>query len=169
MVLLWRFYQSPWLWVNCQHKVHDKYYIRWLSAIRSQHAIEVNHLFTQGTRGIFSRASGSFVSSTTGRRHERRSRAGHFLRLDRNRKPRMKSLWHPGQKNRYLLPKKKIFHFDVVSMSLSRPLFPEEEEGIQNPLHWKLSKPKDWYKLVKTVGISALRESFARNDGIEEQ
>ena len=22
--------------------------------------------------------------------------AGHFLRLDRNRKPRMKSLWHPG-------------------------------------------------------------------------
>ena len=23
-------------------------------------------------------------------------RAGHFLRLDRNRKPRMKSLWHPG-------------------------------------------------------------------------
>ena len=24
-------------------------------------------------------------------------RAGHFLRLDRNRKPRMKSFWHPGQ------------------------------------------------------------------------
>ena len=22
--------------------------------------------------------------------------AGHFLRLDRNRKPGMKSLWHPG-------------------------------------------------------------------------
>ena len=28
-------------------------------------------------------------------------RAGHFLRLDRNRKPRMKSLWHPG----YSLPR----------------------------------------------------------------
>ena len=23
-------------------------------------------------------------------------RAGHFLRQDQNRKPRMKSLWHPG-------------------------------------------------------------------------
>ena len=56
-------------------------------------------------------------------------------------------------------------------MSLSRPLFPEEEEeeGIYNPLHWKLSKTKDWYKLVKTVGITALRERFARNDRIEEQ
>ena len=36
-----------------------------------------------------------------GRRHERRSRekafrAGHFLRLHRNRKPRTKSLWRPG-------------------------------------------------------------------------
>ena len=27
---------------------------------------------------------------------EKTFRAGHFLRLDRNRKPRMKSLWHPG-------------------------------------------------------------------------
>ena len=41
------------------------------------------------------------TSSAFGRRHERRSRekksfrTGHFLRLDRNRKPRMKSLWHP--------------------------------------------------------------------------
>ena len=25
-----------------------------------------------------------------------KTRAGHFLRLDQNRKPRMKSLWHPG-------------------------------------------------------------------------
>ena len=30
-----------------------------------------------------------------------RVRAGHFLRLDGNRKPRMKSLWHPG----YSLPR----------------------------------------------------------------
>ena len=53
-------------------------------------------------------------------------------------------------------------------MSLSRPLFPEEEEGIYNPLHWRLSKTKDWDKLVKTVGITALRESFTRNDWIGE-
>ena len=39
---------------------------------------------------FFSCATGSFVSSAEGRRH------GHFLRLDRDRKPRMKSLWHPG-------------------------------------------------------------------------
>ena len=57
---------------------------------------------TLGARGFFSRATGSFVSSAEGQIHERRSgenkafRAGHFLRLDRNRKPRMKSLWHPG-------------------------------------------------------------------------
>ena len=46
---------------------------------------------------IFSRVRGA--SSAAGRhvfdRHGRLS-AGHFLRLDRNRKPRMKSLWHPG-------------------------------------------------------------------------
>ena len=40
------------------------------------------------------------VRPKAGERHERRSRekkrAGHFLILDRNRKPRMKSLWHPG-------------------------------------------------------------------------
>ena len=58
---------------------------------------------TLGTRGFFSRATRSFVvrkadsSSAEGRRHERRSfPRGHFLRLNRNRKPRMKSLCHPG-------------------------------------------------------------------------
>ena len=40
--------------------------------------------------GFFSRATRSFV----GRRQK--TRVGHFLILDRNRKPRMKSLWHPG-------------------------------------------------------------------------
>ena len=54
---------------------------------------------TLGTRGFFSRASGSFVLSAAGRQvfgQRPKKRAGHFLRLDRNRKPRMKSLWHPG-------------------------------------------------------------------------
>ena len=57
---------------------------------------------TLGTRGFFSRATESFVSSAAGRHvFGRRPKttsggAGHFLRLDRNRKPRMKSLWHPG-------------------------------------------------------------------------
>ena len=37
-------------------------------------------ILTLGTRGFSSRATGSFVSSAEGR----------------NRKPRMKSLWHPG-------------------------------------------------------------------------
>ena len=46
---------------------------------------------TLGTRGFLSRASGCFALSAAGRIHE-----GHFLRLERNRKPRMKSLWHPG-------------------------------------------------------------------------
>ena len=41
---------------------------------------------TPGTRGFFSRL-GAF---------EKTFRAGHFLRLNRNRKRRMKSLWHPG-------------------------------------------------------------------------
>ena len=74
---------------------------------------------TPGTRGCFSRATGSFVLSAEGRRHERRSfsrgslisenshrshvwmpwvpEAFHAqVKSDRNRKPRMKSLWHPG-------------------------------------------------------------------------
>ena len=38
---------------------------------------------------FLSRATRSFV----GRRPK--TRAGHFIRLNRNRKPRMKSLWHP--------------------------------------------------------------------------
>ena len=41
------------------------------------------------------------------RRHERRS-AGHFLRLNRNRKPRMKSLWHPGYTLSYSTLKNEI-------------------------------------------------------------
>ena len=52
---------------------------------------------TPGTRGCFSRATGSFVLSAEGRRHERRSFSrGSLFKTDRNRKPRMKSLWHPG-------------------------------------------------------------------------
>ena len=52
-----------------------------------------------GYQRFFSRASGSFVLSAAGRQvfgQRPKKRAGHFLRLDRNRKPRMKSLWHPG-------------------------------------------------------------------------
>ena len=52
---------------------------------------------TMGTRGFFSRASGNFVSSISRRLFA--CRAGHFLRLDRNRKPRMKSLWQPEYGN----------------------------------------------------------------------
>ena len=56
-----------------------------------------------GTRDFISRVTRSFVGRRP-TRLERRSRekklfafrAGHFLRLDRNWKPRMKSLWHPG-------------------------------------------------------------------------
>ena len=50
-----------------------------------------------GTGGFFSRASGNFVSSI-GRRLFA-CRAGHLLRFDRNRKPRMKSLWQPEYGN----------------------------------------------------------------------
>ena len=53
-------------------------------------------LLTLGTRGIFSRATGSFVSSAGGRhvfgRRPKTRPAGHFLRLEQNRKPRMKPL-----------------------------------------------------------------------------
>ena len=58
--------------------------------------------YTLGTRGFFSRATGSFVSSAAGghvfgRRPKARAvLEGHFLRLDRNRKLRMKSLRYPG-------------------------------------------------------------------------
>ena len=41
-------------------------------------------------------ASSVDMSSPEYRRHEKTFRAGHFLRLNRNRKPRIKSLWHPG-------------------------------------------------------------------------
>ena len=63
---------------------------------------------TLGTRGVFSRATRSFVGHRPTRLRPKTEdtcdeakkakifRAGHFLRLDRNRKPRMKSLWHPG-------------------------------------------------------------------------
>ena len=51
---------------------------------------------TLGTRGCFSRATGSFVLSAEGRIHERRSFSrGSLFKTDWNRKPRMKSLWHP--------------------------------------------------------------------------
>ena len=57
-------------------------------------------LLTLGTRGVFSRATESFVSSAGSRhvfvRRPKTRGAGHFIRLDRNRKPRMKSLWHQG-------------------------------------------------------------------------
>ena len=46
---------------------------------------------TLGTRGFFSRATRSWS-----RRPEANTSSGHFLILDRNRKPRMKSLWNPG-------------------------------------------------------------------------
>ena len=61
---------------------------------------------TLGTRGFSSRAMRSFVGSRptllrpktrAAKPQEKTFRAGHFLRLDQNRKPRMKSLWHPGQ------------------------------------------------------------------------
>ena len=51
---------------------------------------------TLGTRGCFWCATGSFVLSAEGRSHERRSFSrGSLFKTDRNRKPRMKSLWHP--------------------------------------------------------------------------
>ena len=55
------------------------------------------------TRGFFSRATGSFVSAddTSG------DTAGHFLRLGRNRKPRMKILWHPGYYSPRWIPKRR--------------------------------------------------------------
>ena len=46
------------------------------------------------------------VRPKAGERHERRSRekklAGHFLILDRNRKPRMKSLWEMGWRENWI-------------------------------------------------------------------
>ena len=51
---------------------------------------------TLGTTGIFSRATRSSASVVGRLFFCRRPSAGHFLRLNRNRKPRMKSLWHPG-------------------------------------------------------------------------
>ena len=53
-------------------------------------------------------------------------------------------------------------------MSLSRPLFPKKKKGSRTTHYIKnFQKQKIADKLVKTVGITALRESFARNDGIE--
>ena len=58
---------------------------------------------TLGTRGFFSRATRSFVVRRPTRLRPKAEdtsgevfRGGHFLRLNRNRKPRIKSLWHPG-------------------------------------------------------------------------
>ena len=50
---------------------------------------------TQGTRGFFSCATRSFVGHRPTRLRPKTFRVGHFLRLDRNRKPRLKSLWNP--------------------------------------------------------------------------
>ena len=67
---------------------------------------------TLGTRGFFSPASRGFVSSAEGRRHERQS----YLRLDQNRKPRMKSLWHPGHARFHF----RINNFHACDRVLSR-------------------------------------------------
>ena len=62
----------------------------------------VPEVFSRVRRGASFRRPQADTCSAKGRRHERRSGenkafcAGHFLRLDRNRKPRMKRLWHPG-------------------------------------------------------------------------
>ena len=47
---------------------------------------------TLGTRGVFSRATRSFV----GRRPTRLRLMAEYTSVNRNRKPSMKSLWHPG-------------------------------------------------------------------------
>ena len=56
--------------------------------------------FSRVRRGASFRRPQTDTCSAEGRRHERRSRekksTGHFLILDRNRKPRMKSLWEVG-------------------------------------------------------------------------
>ena len=58
---------------------------------------------TLGTRGFFSRATRGFVGHRSIRLRPKAEdtsgevfRGRHILRLSRNRKPRMKSLWHPG-------------------------------------------------------------------------
>ena len=40
--------------------------------------------------------------------------AKHFLRLDRNRKPRMKTLWHPG----YQFPSFAIFSHETCHVTI---------------------------------------------------
>ena len=52
--------------------------------------------YSLGTRGFFPPATRSLVWSTRLRPKAENTSGGHFLRLDRNRKARMKSLWHPG-------------------------------------------------------------------------
>ena len=71
----------------CLEKIFIKMVVGWLE--RSLYRLNTLPL-TLGTRGFFSRATRSFVG------HRPKTRAGHFLRLDRNWKPRMKSLWNPG-------------------------------------------------------------------------
>ena len=99
-------------WVN--------YSLHCLSVLRSctfrsatlVHRTQISHclpwvleVFSRVRRGAsFFSAAGRHVF---GRRHERRS-ASHFLRLDRNRKPRMKSLWHPGYTFSYSTRKNEI-------------------------------------------------------------
>ena len=64
----------------------------------------VPQVFSRVRLGASFRRPQADTCSAKGRRLERRSckkkplafSAGHFLRLDRNRKPRMESLWHPG-------------------------------------------------------------------------
>ena len=67
----------------------------------------VPEVFSRVRRGASFRRSQADTCSAKGRRHERRS-AGHFLRLHRNRKPRMKSLWHPGYTLSYSTLKNEI-------------------------------------------------------------
>ena len=102
---------TPEIWQIHQQEWVSLYNIWWLSlwndnAIGRYYARDAFNdwdVTTLGTRGFFSRAMRSFV----GRRptilrpkaedtRGKTFRAGHFLRLDRNRKPRMKSLWHSG-------------------------------------------------------------------------
>ena len=93
----WSHNESAYSALHLPGRPHSSCCLWWDSSVSLPWVPEI---FSHVWRGASS-AAGRHVFSLrpktrAAKPREKTFRAGHFLRVDRNRKPRMKSLWHPG-------------------------------------------------------------------------
>ena len=88
---------------------------------------------TLGTRSFFSRVTITFARLWRPKTRER----GYFLRLNQDRKPRMKSLWHPGYNVANF-----VIKFRVHNTRLSNSVL--EGDRLMFSLPWILFQHQDW-------------------------